>query len=93
MGLNKEAKLIHALLKGREKHMVNNIEGPKGFVIGKAPAQQGAYPGFATITEYRPAYIRLNKECADVIFIQRNGDYSGGFVRMPHNAVILNMAA
>ena len=73
--------------------MVNNIEGPKGFIIGKAPVQQGAYPGFATITEYRSAYIRFNKECADVIFIQRNGDYSGGFVRMPHNAVILNMAA
>jgi len=72
---------------------VMNVEGPKGFVIGKAPAQQGAYPGFATITEYRPAYIRLNKECADVIFIQRNGDYSGGFVRMPHKAVILNEPA
>ena len=49
--------------------MVNNIEGPKGFIIGKAPVQQGAYPGFATITEYRSAYIRFNKECADVMFI------------------------
>ena len=73
--------------------MVNGIEGPAGFIIGEAPKQKGAYPGFAAITEYHPAYIRFNAECADVIFIQHDGDYAGGFVRMPHDAVVINIAA
>lgn len=71
--------------------MINGIEAPKGFIVGKANQLTSA--GIYTYYELKPAYIRMNADCADVIFIQKDGDYTGLFQRMPHNAVVINMTA
>ena len=72
--------------------MTNIQPGPKGFVLGKAARAQYDHLSFSHV-EWFPAWIRETETGADVIWIQRNGDYSGLFARYPKGAFIIEKAA
>jgi|SaaInl5LU_22_DNA_1037371.scaffolds.fasta_scaffold64271_2 hypothetical protein len=70
--------------------MTNLQPAPKGFVLGEALK----YVGNASWdTEWCPAWIRPTDCGADVIWIERNGDYCGLFQRVPHNQFAIIVAA
>ena len=66
--------------------------GPEGFVLGKAAKPQYNNVSFDH-AEWSLAWIRETETGADVIWIQRNGDYSGIFARYPKGAFIIKEAA
>lgn len=70
--------------------MKNLQPAPKGFVLGTVTVNAGI-AGFDI--EQRLAWIRETESGADVILIQRDGDYSGLFQRVEHKAYTINKAA
>ena len=67
--------------------MENLQPSPKGFVLGTV-AVNASIAGWDI--EQRLAWIRETDTGADAILIQRDGDYSGLYQRVEHNAYTIN---
>ena len=70
--------------------MENLQSAPQGFVLGTVTVNAGIA---GLDIEQRLAWIRETDTGADIILIQRDGDYSGLYQRVDHNAYTINKAA
>jgi hypothetical protein len=70
--------------------MKNLQPAPQGFVLGTVTIN-ASIAGWDV--EQRLAWVRETNTGADVILIQRDGDYSGLYQRVDHNAYTINKAA